>query len=703
MAHEDIAEEGKNQLPKQIDVKLNNNTKNPMKPIHKGLFYSPSILTVLSETVLQYTEIHLKGLIVNLGTSGESLQNSFHNSFHNSFMALYLKDLQIDSQAKFFESRLQVRLQAFLVEDMSRSDTKNLNIEALAREAYELLDQDLTVDHASELRIYDHIDQVEEIQSLTKGEDRIYTADIEEEKWRDQEEEARVSSSYYPQAQTAASPTISNPYKVQTNSPLRAAPTIHSPDVTIEDDDHKVIRPVKITTAMRSPTMGSPVLLREMPRKTHSETVNQNKAPPQNRLIVNFSNGDNGEPCIEVQVHDIAEEHSQVNKSNFLRSKAKVTLSGLNLVINPQVLKNLKEIYKYGNKVATERFNRFEAFMKMQAFWPEVKMDVQKPDASNSAKQSHKEDDKGFPISKLELAIPFVNIIFLHDNDPLYFMNISDVSMEANDYLRSSTLRVFADDMMIRNISKAVGKYPNMMSRMKDAVGPVLVVEVRNLDEDEAKFRQYSTEISVKLNEIKALFLNRVVVELTTYTLDYLLDGMLKKEEGAPEERSDFKFSLLILNSLVQVPRNSASNDFLMVLSEKIGLWSVGKWGDHCGKLIDKGYFDFEKEVHDDDFDDFHDAIEDEDEQIEDQAKNNQPSSDFPKEDPSNKDQDKLHVMIYGLKVRVAPGDSDLELLLTFARRSMHVQIIFDDKGFFLPGFPQTVTPLKSTTTSIYP
>ena len=149
-------------------------------------------------------------------------------------------------------------------------------------------------------------------------------------------------------------------------------------------------------------------------------------------------------------------------------------------------------------------------------------------------------------------------------------------------------------------------------------------MKLRTLNRDEAKFKKYSSETLIRLSNLSILFLNRLVGELTTYIRQHLLASFEKKplrdepsypqeeeefkiEQEIPEEdeethrkmnsepiRSDSKLSLLILDSDIKVPRNSISQEHLLFKSEKLSLWSIGKWGTLPGQLINTKKFAFE-------------------------------------------------------------------------------------------------------------
>lgn len=632
---------------------------------------------MLEKTILNHVEVHLQGLIVNLGVGGEAYHSSFRDSFNNSFMTVCAKELTIEGQSKYFESKLKVCLQDFLVEDMTAVVGKELDFSKISREAFETLRKDTLITSS-----YKNTQNPETMKSNRK----VRETTIEEEEEKEKNEKVGVR--------------FDETSKVNPN-----------------DQGVSYLDEVEMLLGQK---INSEPMGQVLKNRTSTKTEDKNK--PKSHLMVNFIGADEETDCFVMKVRTIKEEYNKFANVWCLENKITIKMAAVVFVANPKVFSNIQWVVYYGSQFADERFKNFEGFMKDEAFWPEINMELNTT-GRNPVLAVPKKEDNGHPLAKLELEIPHIDLIMMHDDEPLYFLNLTSINMGYTGNLKSSNLIATAHDLTLKNISRAAGFYPDLAQKIKHEKGKdnkvkALLLEVRQLDEDEAQVRGYSSEISVKLNEMNIVYLNRVVQEITRYLLDYLFksleghdvdfDGKAasSKDEKAAEERSDSKFSLLILKSLVKLPRNSRCEEFFMVRLEKAGLWSTGKWGEHCGKLIETGFFDFEKEEDDNDEDEFEDVAENEEElkTLEKEIKEKRvregklyTETKLHKQKKNIPESDELRVLIEGIQIMDKLNDSEKSDFASFAeKKSVEVLINITDKKFSLQSFAQPEPPIKS-------
>lgn len=585
--------------------------------------------------------------------------------------------LIFESQTKYFESKLQLRLKECFIEDLT-AQSKDVDFAALSKQVYDQLKEESPL-----------LDGTKKQFSPEKQEPLLKKVD-HHHRGEEDHKEIEIKAAKFDEEQTH--------YQDQKPNP-----------------NNETIRYIE-------------QYMNGMNKKATPQRKQQTQEA-SSTLMLNFildDDDDNEANCIDLRVESVSPEYHRLTHSPHLDSRITMELASFVFVANPDVFSHLQDIFQYGSLYSNVRYQNFESFMKDQAFWPEVSMEKD-PDAQlKTVKTSQQQEERTQPTSVVEVHIPDISLIMMHENKPLYFLNLSEVKAVSTNYVNSSNLRVYSRDLMLKNISRAIGLYPDIaVKKTGKSSEYALLIEVRSLDEDEARFRGYSAETSVKLNEMKLLFLNRVVNELVKYLLQYLIPSLVgeseeakSKEESAksPPPRSDSKFSLLILNSLIQMPRNSASDDYLMVKCKKIGLWSVGKWGDHCGRLIEHDFFDFEKEEDGRDEEDFKDAFDNQAE-LEQYLKDSQkPQGKWfhrnQREQPEKKkitipEDDQMRISIEGLQIFIKPPEDDPELTSEESQKeklfasiskkgSIKINIIFEDKTPLILQQHQTEYPMKS-------
>jgi len=160
------------------------------------------------------------------------------------------------------------------------------------------------------------------------------------------------------------------------------------------------------------------------------------------------------------------------------------------------------------------------------------------------------------------------------------------------------------------------------------------------------------------------------------------------------------KLELVVLDSVVELFRNSIDSDCLILQFEQVGLWSCGKWGDYEGYLIENGKFEDEDRNEFSSVNDtreFHDARGAHEGYIEDLSSPNSfqnlggatPKRGNRNEKPSD---DIFKIRILGVEIKTQEGAEDA-IFLKLAKESILLDLILQDTTY--PISPGENYPLK--------
>ena len=151
------------------------------------------------------------------------------------------------------------------------------------------------------------------------------------------------------------------------------------------------------------------------------------------------------------------------------------------------------------------------------------------------------------------------------------------------------------------------------------------------------------------------------------------------------------KLELVVLNSFIEIFRNSVADDCLYLYFNKLGLWSTGLWGDDCGDLLKNGRFEFEVNPNDpfNKTDSFKDPMSE-------TAQDGVWNTGYHEKSkaPQISNDDTFKIMIEGIQMRTAMINLKSTLFAEFDQKcSLEMEIIFEDNDFNF--FPQDENFMK--------
>jgi len=242
-------------------------------------------------------------------------------------------------------------------------------------------------------------------------------------------------------------------------------------------------------------------------------------------LILNFLNQDNEEqPDVLVHVSIIDDEFQRIVEKDYIQTEVGILLTDLTVSANPEAFKQIKIILDYAQLYASMRYRKFVKFMKEEAFWPEVRIEGQLN--INDLIENSTKEDKGIALTQIKLHMPSINTIFLHENEPIYLLNLQDISMEFNIYLRDSDLKLNVRDLVFYNTSKIAGPHNQIISVLNPAEDSyALTLQMKGFGKYQAAVKNFSSWLGIKLSGVKIVFLKRVVMEFVEYLLKNLLES----------------------------------------------------------------------------------------------------------------------------------------------------------------------------------
>jgi len=157
------------------------------------------------------------------------------------------------------------------------------------------------------------------------------------------------------------------------------------------------------------------------------------------------------------------------------------------------------------------------------------------------------------------------------------------------------------------------------------------------------------------------------------------------------------KLELAILDSFIEIFRNSIDSESLILFFKEVGLWSCGKWGNFPGFLIENGQFEDENQnmTEADNTSQFEDAMSGKEEDADFHTYEGNRFSVF----DSNKRHHKTHLdqsedmyklMIIGVEIKTNHGAEDT-VFVRLAKESLTLDIILAEEAS--PGV--LISPLK--------
>jgi hypothetical protein len=151
------------------------------------------------------------------------------------------------------------------------------------------------------------------------------------------------------------------------------------------------------------------------------------------------------------------------------------------------------------------------------------------------------------------------------------------------------------------------------------------------------------------------------------------------------------KLEIVLIDTYVELFRNSLDNDSLFLHCRKLGVWSTGKWGDEAGILIETE--EFERDTKDESSaDSFQDAVEGKIEEEESSIFEEQmfegkvPPKIFKKVDTKHTEETyKIRMAGATISTKLKSTTPDFQFA-KFDEHSLDLDVIFEDKTYVQPG-----------------
>ena len=223
--------------------------------------------------------------------------------------------------------------------------------------------------------------------------------------------------------------------------------------------------------------------------------------PKSNHLLLNFVKKHSNMPDISVQIATINPEWERIVKQTFIQTEIKVDVADIVVTFDPIPMKSLNYIVQYGNKYSEMKFKAFKKFMREEYFWPEVKFNDYMEE-NESIKDVLKKEDRGIPLTEIQVNIPNISLVLLFRNNPVYFFALGSVFASVKSYIRHPEITVTVRTLDLHNISDIAGPHFHVLSTIDEESGNVLTIHMKNLDRYEAVVKNYSTWLGIHFAEI---------------------------------------------------------------------------------------------------------------------------------------------------------------------------------------------------------
>ncbi|CAD8180234.1 unnamed protein product [Paramecium pentaurelia] len=416
------------------------------------------------------------------------------------------------------------------------------------------------------------------------------------------------------------------------------------------------------------------------------------KCKEKHRLLLTF---------MKVQ-DDLGPDVYFLQTSDSQRSRVSINLKQLNLILDPDIITKMRQIFDIGNLAAEVKKQQFTKWMRENGFWPDFN-EVDQKQQQEAQTQTTITSDLFQETNRIELEINQIVLMLNYKDQVVYLMNMKFIDTQISSSKLFKNINIKMQQVKLFDTAVISGIHRTMLEDYDDQNENQVQCQIQICNNsDLIKIRKYATYCGVRIQRAKIVFLKRNTNEIQYYLRKVLIKSFsstltnqdrneLLKEtetqnlsfETQPKDvevdsEFGFRFSLVALDSLGIGYRSSLSNEALYIQFKKVGYWFSGIWGQKYDNLIKTGLFDDEIEEQQNISENFVEAKYSQEptmaeETIFEEINNNQ------QQDEENIDQRiRQIVYVWGLEIRCCPGTDVNDLFVKAPEDKVSLQLFID-------------------------